>query len=148
MYEQSLVRVIKDHIKPKVLKRNNRYKKWEYGYDVENDVVVISKDGTIGDVIEVQNLKIALPAIPDNVYAVSDKIDDQRWAKSEYPKPLAKIKSVFDWERYPVNVKDRNDRNIRSPIIIKLHHFIICRIVNMIISHLIENICKCSRTSP
>ena len=106
MYEQSLVRVIKDHIKPKVLKRNNRYKKWEYGYDVENDVVVISKDGTIGDVIEIQNLKIALPATPDNVHITSDKIKDQRWAKSEYPKPLAKIKSVFDWERYPVNFKE------------------------------------------
>ena len=48
MYEQSLIKTIKDHIKPKLLKRNNRYKKWEYGYDVENDVVVISKDGTIG----------------------------------------------------------------------------------------------------
>ena len=106
MYEQSLVKVIQDHIKPKVLKRKNRYKKWEYGYDVENDVVVISKDGTIGDVIEIQNLKIALPAKPDNVYATSDKIEDQRWAKSEYPKPLAKIKSVFDWERYPVNFKE------------------------------------------
>jgi len=106
MYEQSLVKVIQDHIKPKVLKRNNRYKKWEYGYDVENDVVVISKDGTIGDVIEIQNLKIALPAIPDNVYAASDKIENQRWTRSEYPKPLTKIKSVFDWERYPVNFKE------------------------------------------
>jgi hypothetical protein len=106
MYEQSLVRVIQDHIKPKVLKRNNRYKKWEYGYDVENDVIVISKDGTIGDVIEIQNLKIALPAIPDNVYAVSDKEEEQRWVKSEYPKQLAKIKSVFDWERYPANFKE------------------------------------------
>ena len=106
MYEQSLVKVTQDHIKPKVLKRNNRYKKWEYGYDVENDVVVISKDGTVGDVIEIQNLKIALPAIPDNVYAASDKLEDQRWAKSEYPKPLTKIKSVFDWERYPVNFKE------------------------------------------
>ena len=106
MYEQSLVTIVKDHIKPKVLKRNNRYKKWEYGYDVENDVIVISKDGTIGDVIEIQNLKIALPATPDNVYSASDKIEDQRWTKSEYPKPLAKIKSVFDWERYPVNFKE------------------------------------------
>ena len=41
MYEQSLVKTIQDHIKPKVLKRNNRYKKWEYGYDVEHDVVII-----------------------------------------------------------------------------------------------------------
>ena len=106
MYEQSLVRVIQDHIKPKVLKRNNRYKKWEYGYNVEHDVVVVSKDGTIGDVIEIQNLKIALPAIPDDVYAVSDKEEEQRWVKSEYPKQLAKIKSVFDWERYPANFKE------------------------------------------
>ena len=106
MYEQSLVKTLKDHIKPKVLKRNNRYKKWEYGYDVEHDVIVVSKDGTIGDVIEIQNLKIALPAIPDNVYAASDKEEDQRWVKSEYPKQLAKIKSVFDWERYPANFKE------------------------------------------
>ena len=31
MYEQTLVRVLKDHIKPKILKKNNRYGKWEYG---------------------------------------------------------------------------------------------------------------------
>jgi len=106
MYEQSLIKTIKDHIKPKLLKRNNRYKKWEYGYDVENDVVVISKDGTIGEVVEIQNLKIALPAIPENVYAVSKETEDQRWVKTEYPKKLSKIKSVFDWERYPVNFKE------------------------------------------
>ncbi len=106
MHEQYLIKTIKDHIKPKVLKRNNRYKKWEYGYDVENDVVVISKDGTIGEVVEIQNLKIALPAIPENVYAVSKEEKDQRWVKTEYPKKLYKIKSVFDWERYPVNFKE------------------------------------------
>ena len=106
MYEQSLIKVIQGHIKPNILKRNNRYKKWEYGYDVENDVIVISKDGTVGDVIEIQNLKIALPAIPENVYVASEKEKDQRWVKAEYPKQLAKIKSVFDWERYPVNFKE------------------------------------------
>ncbi len=106
MYEQSLVKVIQDHIKPNILKKNNRYKKWEYGYDVENDVVIISKDGTIGDVVEIQNLKIALPAIPENVYAASKEEENQRWVKAEYPKQLSKIKSVFDWERYPVNFKE------------------------------------------
>jgi hypothetical protein len=60
MYEQSLVKTVEDHIKPNILKRNNRYKKWEYGYDVEHDVVIISKDGTIGEVIEIQNLKMFL----------------------------------------------------------------------------------------
>ena len=75
MYEQSLVKTIEDHIKPKVLKRNNRYNKWRYGYDVEHDVIIISKDGTIGEIIEIQNLKIALPKQPENVFSVSKKIE-------------------------------------------------------------------------
>ena len=104
MYEQSLVKVIQDHIKPKVLKRKNRYKKWEYGYDVEHDVVIISKDGTIGDVVEIQNLKIALPAEPENVHICSKK--DQRWARTEYPKQLSKIKNVFEWDQYPIDFKE------------------------------------------
>ena len=107
MYEQSLVKVIKDHIKPSVLKKNNRYKKWEYGYDVENDIIIISRDGTVGDVIEIQNLRIALPLAPDNIYSSSDKIEKQVWVKEEYPKALSKIKSVFDWERYPSNFKEQ-----------------------------------------
>ena len=59
MYEQSLYKVLKDHIKPKVLKRMNRYSKWEYGYNKEHDIVVISKTGKIGEIYEIQNLKIA-----------------------------------------------------------------------------------------
>jgi len=107
MYEQSLVKVIKDHIKPNIIKKNNRYKKWEYGYDVENDIIIISKDGTIGDIIEIQNLRIALPLLPENVYSSSKKTEEQVWVKEEYPKALSKIKSVFDWERYPSNFKEQ-----------------------------------------
>ena len=61
MYQQILYKVKDNHIKPKILKKNNRYKKWEYGYNIEHDVVIISKTGEIGDIIEIQNLKIALP---------------------------------------------------------------------------------------
>ena len=107
MYEQSLVKVIKDHIKPNIIKKNNRYKKWEYGYDVENDIIIISKDGTIGDIIEIQNLRIALPLLPENIYSSSKKTEEQVWVKEEYPKALSKIKSVFDWERYPSNFKEQ-----------------------------------------
>ncbi len=102
MYEQSLYKVLKDHIKPKVLKRMNRYKKWEYGYNEEHDIVVISKDGTIGEVYEIQNLKIALPKA-DNVYS----FDSNTWEYTEYPKELKKIKSVFDWEEYPIEFKEK-----------------------------------------
>jgi len=106
MYEESLVKRIQDHIKPKVLKRNNRYNKWRYGYDVEHDVIIISKDGTIGEIIEIQNLKIALPREPENVFSVSKKIEEQKWTKAEYPKKLSNIKSVFDWQRYPNSFKE------------------------------------------
>ena len=43
MYKQNLYNILTDHVKPKILKRNNKYKKWEYGYNEEYDFVVISK---------------------------------------------------------------------------------------------------------
>jgi len=102
MYKQSLYKVLKNHIKPKVLKRMNRYKKWEYGYNDEHDIVVISKDGTVGEIYEIQNLKIALPKA-NNVYS----FDSNTWEYTEYPKELKKIKSVFDWEQYPLDFKEK-----------------------------------------
>jgi len=102
MYEQTLYKVLKDHIKPKVLKRTNRYKKWEYGYNKEHDIVVISKTGQIGEIYEIQDLKIALPKA-ENVHT----FEEDRWKHTEYPKELSKIKSVFDWEEYPLDFKEK-----------------------------------------
>jgi len=59
MYKQNLYKILPDHIKPKILNRMNRYKKWEYGYNEDHDMVVISKTGQIGEIYEIQNLKIA-----------------------------------------------------------------------------------------
>ena len=101
MYEQNLVKTITP-IKENVIKKNNRYKKWEYGYNKEYDVVVISKNGTIGEVIEIQNLAIALPAVPKEVQNT-----DNKWVAEEYPKELKNIKSIFDWETYPDTFKSK-----------------------------------------
>ena len=54
MYKQDLYRILPNYVKPKVLKRNNRYKKWEYGYNEDHDFIVISKTGMIGEVYEIQ----------------------------------------------------------------------------------------------
>ena len=102
MYEQNLYKILKDHIKPKVLKRTNRYKKWEYGYNEEHDMVVISKTGEIGEIYEIQDLKIALPKA-ENVHT----FEEDRWKHTEYPKELSKIKSVFDWQEYPLDFKEK-----------------------------------------
>ena len=102
MYEQTLYKILKDHVKPKVIKRTNRYKKWEYGYNEEHDMVVISKTGQIGEIYEIQDLKIALPKV-ENVHT----FEEDRWKHTEYPKELSKIKSVFDWEEYPLDFKEK-----------------------------------------
>ena len=56
MYEQTLYKVITDHVKPNVVKQKNRYNKWEYGYNKEYDMVIISRSGKIGDIYEIQDL--------------------------------------------------------------------------------------------
>ena len=101
MYEQSLYRVI-EPIKINTIKRLNKAKKWEYGYNKEHDIVVISKTGQIGEVYSIQNLKIALPPAPKNL----DK-GNNKWSKIEYPKELAKLKTIFDWKDLPNEFKSK-----------------------------------------
>ena len=101
MYQQSLYKVLDNHIKPKILKKNNRYKKWEYGYNIEHDVVIISKTGEIGSVIEVQNLKIALPKAK-----IIHKFESNKFEYTPLPKELKRIKTIFDWEEYPLDFKE------------------------------------------
>ena len=91
-YQQTLVKELKDVVNPTILKKQNRYKKWEYGYNVEYDFICISKTGKIGQIIEIQNLRIALPAI-DEPYKRSKDKKEQYWEKFEYPKELQRIKS-------------------------------------------------------
>ena len=86
MYQQNLWKEIPNLVNEKILKKENRYKKWEYGYNVEYDFIVISKTGKIGQIIEIQNLKIALPLVEDS-YKRSDKKEDQYWEKAEYKVP-------------------------------------------------------------
>ena len=101
MYEQSLYRVI-EPIKINTIKRLNKAKKWKYGYDKDHDVVVISKTGQIGDVYSIQNLKIALPPAPKNL-----EKNHNKWVKSEYPKELNKLKTIFDWKDLPNEFKNK-----------------------------------------
>ena len=63
MYKQNLYSVITP-IKQNTISRLNKSRKWKYGYNKENDVVVISKTGQIGEVYNIQGLKIALPKVP------------------------------------------------------------------------------------
>lgn len=68
----SIYKIIQ-HVPEKDILRKNKKKEWSYGYNPEFDIVVISKDGTIGEIYEIQNLKIALPSTPKNVHQRSKR---------------------------------------------------------------------------
>jgi len=92
--ENNLYRIVTDHVHRTALTTKNSKKSWDYGYNKEYDLIVISKDGTIGDIYEINGLKIAVPSTPK-------KVDDRgnKWVAQEYPAELQKIKSIFDWNR-------------------------------------------------
>ena len=102
MYDQELCKVVTP-LKKTTITRMNRGKKWKYGYDKEHDIIVISKTGEIGDIVEIQNLVIALPKQPKDIY----KHEDNKWVKQEYPKQLSRLKNIFDWRSYPDDQKDQ-----------------------------------------
>lgn len=104
--DNSLFRII-DKIDSKDIDRLNKKKEWKYGYNPEFDVVVISKDGTIGEVYEIQGLHVALPSTPKVVYKRDRKKEEQYWTPFEYPKELQKITSVFQWNEYPNEFKNK-----------------------------------------
>jgi hypothetical protein len=82
--------------------KKNKAKNWEYGYNEKYDIVVISKDGTLGDIYEVQGLRIGLPKTPSKYYSNEEKC----WQPFEYPKSLSKIKSIFQWNEMSSEFKD------------------------------------------
>ena len=100
MYEQKLLKIVKP-IKLTTIDRLNRSKSWKYGYNKEHDVIVISRTGQIGEIYEIQNLKIALPK------AGKVNKENDRWVAKDYPNELKNIKTIFDWENYPEEFKNK-----------------------------------------
>ena len=84
MYEQTLYKIV-EPIKKTTISRLNKSKKWDYGYNKEHDIIVISKTGKIGQVVEIQNLRIGLPLEPKRVHL----FDKNKWQRAEYPKAVS-----------------------------------------------------------
>jgi hypothetical protein len=102
-----LHKVLQDVVPSSIITKKNKAKSWEYGYNERYDIIVISKDGTIGEVYLIQGLKIALPSRPASVQARSKKWDDQYWEVEEYPRELQRIQTIFQWDDMPADFKDK-----------------------------------------
>lgn len=85
----SLYSILPEYIPSKV----KSSKSWKYGYDEKYDIVIISKDGTLGEVYEINGLKVGLPKAPKKSFPKHVN----RWEPKDYPQELARIKSIFEW---------------------------------------------------
>jgi len=102
LQREGLNKVLQDVVPKTAMAKKNKAKNWEYGYNEKYDIVVISKDGTLGDIYEVQGLRIGLPKTPSKYYSNEEKC----WQPFEYPKSLSKIKSIFQWNEMSSDFKD------------------------------------------
>jgi hypothetical protein len=98
----SLYYIVENVIPEKILAKRNAKKDWVYGYDQEYDIVIVSKDGTVGDIYDIQNLRVALPAIPEKIDYKYNK-----WKADELPRELSRIKTQFDWARRDTTFKSQ-----------------------------------------
>jgi len=105
--ESKIYEVIENHVPKTVLSKKNKAKSWTYGYDDRYDMVVISRDGTVGDVYLIEGLRVALPSVPEKVFSRSKKQSEQYWEPEEYPKELKRIQSIFQWNEMPSSFKDK-----------------------------------------
>ena len=98
--------VLLDNVIPKnVLSRKNKAHAWQSGYNEKYDIIIISRDGTIGDIYFINNLKIALPSTP--TLSSDKKPKDQYWKAAVYPKELKRIQTIFQWYDAPPKFKDK-----------------------------------------
>ena len=102
-----IIRVLDGYIDKKVLSRKNSLRGWLYGYNNQYDIVVISRTGQIGDIVEIEGLKIALPLEPDKCFSRAPSHSEQYWVREELPTELSKIKSIFHWNDMPLPFRNK-----------------------------------------
>jgi len=103
--QDKLYTVVKNYIPKSVLSKKNKAKTWVYGHNEKYDVIVISKNGQVGDVVSISGLHIALPLVSKDIYKRSLKSSEQYWKRTEFPKELSRINSIFQWNEMPANFK-------------------------------------------
>jgi hypothetical protein len=107
LQKEGLYRVVKDYVPLNAITKKNNIRSWKYGYNEQYDMVVISKTGQIGEIINISGLAIALPAAPKECLQRHSSKSEQYWERADLPKELSKIQSIFQWNDMPTEFKDR-----------------------------------------
>jgi len=104
--QNSIYKVLKNYIPNSVMANKNKAKTWKYGYNEKYKLVIISRDGTLGDIYEISNVIIGLPKTPKTFDNQKEKKENQVWTPTIQPKVLKRIQSIFQWNEMPVSFKN------------------------------------------
>jgi hypothetical protein len=107
MYKQTLYKIHTEHLSDKKIKNHNKHKKFKYGYNEDLDCVIISKDGTLGDIYEIQGLKVGIPKTPNKIDGEDLKKEDQVFRQVSKPASLNKIRNLIDFKEYAEDIKEQ-----------------------------------------
>lgn len=105
--QNNIYSIVKDYIPANAITKKNGNKSWVYGYNDQYDVVVISKTGEIGEIINISGLYVALPKAPKKCFERSSSKSEQHWEREPLPKQLSRIQSIFQWNEMPSDFKNR-----------------------------------------
>jgi hypothetical protein len=105
--QNNIYTVVKDYIPSNAITKKNGNKSWLYGYNEQYDVVVISKTGEIGEIVNISGLYVALPKAPKECHKRSTSKIEQYWEREPMPKQLSRIQSIFQWNEMPSEFKNR-----------------------------------------
>tara|TARA_B100000780_G_scaffold95135_1_gene66315 strand:- start:4651 stop:6897 length:2247 start_codon:yes stop_codon:yes gene_type:complete len=105
--QNKLYKVLTNYIPKSVLVNKNRARTWLYGYNEKYNLVIISKTGQVGNVIDINGLQIGLPPAPKEVYSRSSKKEEQYWETVPLVRDLSRIKSIFQWHDTPDEFKSQ-----------------------------------------
>ena len=105
--QNNLCEIATNYIPSSVIKKRNKDKSWVYGYDSEQDVVVISKNGVIGSVLNINGLHIAIPAEPVKIQKRHSDKSKQYWESSECPASLKSIQTIFSWNEVSKDFREK-----------------------------------------
>ena len=103
----SIYKVLPNTIPNDILGKKNSGRSWQYGYNEEYDIVIISKTGQIGEIVDISGLRIALPLAPKECYARDSKHSEQYWERQDLPRELSRIQSIFQWNELPTEFKNK-----------------------------------------
>ena len=93
--------------------QKNKTRSWKYGYNTEIDTVIISKNGTLGQVFVLNGLNIGLPEKPEHKEIINwDKTaKNQIWQREEMPSKLTQA-TQSKHEDYINREYDRREQGV------------------------------------